>query len=335
MSIKVEMVIKLPYIIKLDSPKDYTFSFEFDNFEMFNLEMRYNNKNNDDIYDKSFQVNSCNNIRIEAIYKGCDYLKYKKTRMPYTDKARNEFSVKLPPKEADKIFSAINEKFEKIINYLRNETNMFWIETIPISRIAYCLGKEIEYYFYSPNTKLNKNCRYTLKATNYYMERNFSEIKKVNDDIFEGFVEKVDHFDISKYYLNKAEKALHEDDYDDFIIYCSISVESFIKTYIGQLEPTDDIIYKKLSQNSYDYINQYYNILLKYLKGKSLNELDEAAYQHLTRMYKLRNSIMHKGIIDKDALEKSGLSHLKHINYKECEKILHNVKKSFCLIKEL
>lgn len=295
--------------------------------------MIHNDGSNEKIYDDRFGENSCKNMRIEAIYKDCDYSKYIKKRRLYINK--DEFQVELPPEEADKIFNAINKKFEKIISYLRNETNMFWMETIPISRIAYCLGKEIEHYFYSPNTELRKGCKITQTVSNYYMEEDYAEIKKVNDDIFEGFVEKVDHFDISKYYLNKAEKALHEDDYDNFIIYCSISVESFIKIYIGKLEPTDDSIYKKLSKNRHNYIKKYYNILLKYLKGKSLNELDKAAYQHLTRMYRLRNSIMHKGIIDKAALKKSGLSYLEHINYKECEKILHNVKKSFCLIKEL
>ena len=329
------MFIKLPYIIRLDEEKDYKFQFQFEDFEMFCLEMRHNDDSDYDIYDENCSVNSCKNIRIEAIYKYCDYTKYKNHRIPYTNQDINEFTVELPPDEVRRIFNSVNKKLDEIINYLRKKTNMFWIEEIPVNLITYCFGREIEFNFYSPNARLSKVYRQTKKITNYYMESDFEGVKEVNDNIFDSFDANENYYNTADYYLNKSEKSLYERNYEEFIIYCSISVESFIKNYIEKIKPNKDIVYGKLASLRYDYIDKYYNVLLKYLKGKSLKELNEGAFTHLKNMYTLRNEIMHKGIIDKDALKNAGLSHLEYINFNECEKILKSIKKSFSLINDL
>lgn len=82
-------------------------------------------------------------------------------------------------------------------------------------------------------------------------------------------------------------------------------------------------------------MDQYYNVLLKYLKGKSLQELNNSAFTYIKRMYTLRNAIMHKGTIDEVTLKKAGLSHLNSLNFEECKKIIDNVKRSFSLISNL
>ncbi len=238
MSIKVQMFIKLPYVIKLAKDKDYHFSFEFDEFEIFNLSMRFNDVNNESIYNEDYPSNYCSNIVIEAIYKHCNYLDYKKEKIPFLKGSENQFKIKLPLKETEKIFNTINKRLEKIFNYLRNKTNMFWIDELPMKPIAYCFGEEIEFNFYSPNTEMSKNLRFTTKYTDYYMiSESFKNINEVDDNIFNSFSEDKNDVEIYSLYLHKAEKSLYERKLNDFIIYSSISVESFIRRYINRIKP--------------------------------------------------------------------------------------------------
>ncbi len=333
MSIKVQMFIKLPYILKLEESKDYLYSFTFEEFEMFKLELRFNDEEDEELYNTNYPDNSCSNIRVEAIYKNCNYLDYKLNRIPYADETINEYTVDIPFQKTKEIFGVINDKVNQILDYLRVKTNMFWIEDLPINPVGYYLGSEIEFRFYSPNARLTKSFKDIISYTDYYMiSKKLNGISNVDSNIFEGFEINNEYSENYNIFLNKAEKVLYENKFEDFIIYCSISVESFIRRYIAKIEPVGDIVFNHISKSNYGYLNLYYNILLKYLKGKSLKELDEGVFTLLTRMYNLRNSLMHNGSIDEDALNKVGLD---VINFEECKKILDSAKKGFKLINNL
>ncbi|KNF07835.1 hypothetical protein CLPU_11c00030 [Gottschalkia purinilytica] len=346
MSIKIELFLELPYIIKLKEDKDYIFSFNFDDFEIYNLKIIHNNYSGDEIYNEKNPENSSSHLQIEAVYKHCNYKNYDIEFKEYTlfnnkddldgIKVKEEYIVKLPKTEQIKVFNAVNIRLNQILNFLNEKSNMFWIKPIPINPISECIGNGIEFNFYSPECDLSSNFKETIRYNDHYMtDIKFKKVTEVNDEFFNSF--NVTNEINKKYviYLNKARIALFEADYEDFIIYCSISVEAFIRQYICELAPEDDIIYNRLSNLNYDYLDQYYNILLKYLKGKSLKELEPKSYTFLKRMYSLRNAIMHRGHIDNKTLAKSGLSHLEKINFEECKKILDHVEKSFILIKEL
>lgn len=332
MSIKVEMFVKLPYLIKLKEEKDYKFSFEFNEFNMFNLDIFYNDEENEEIFNENYPSNSSYNIHIEAIYKNIDYSIFKKINFHGFDDG--EYEIDLPEAQEKEIFEVINKKMEIILSYLRKKTNMFWIESVSIERIGFYNDNKIDFNFYSPNTKLIKNVKYVKSYSNDY-RLNYSDIIEVNDNIFNEFDSNKKYIEKYELYLNKAEKCLYEREYEDFIIYSSISVESFIRRYVSNIEPDKDIVYNRISSSNYDYLDQYYNVILKYLKGTSLKEKDESTYMYLKRMYNLRNSIMHKGFIDKDALKKAGLSHLEKLNIKECESILEGIKKAFAIVLSL
>ena len=109
-------------------------------------------------------------------------------------------------------------------------------------------------------------------------------------------------------------------------------MEAFIKKYIYSKASKEDIVFEKLSSINYKYIDLYYNVLLKYLKGKSLKELNQECYNSLISMYELRNSIIHYGYIKKKALERAKLD---NVNFNICEKTLKNIKTTFEIIKEL
>lgn len=332
MSIKVEMFVKLPYIIKLKEDKDYIFTFKFDDFEMFCLEMRHNDESNDEIYDERYYGNSCENIRIEAIFNNLDYSIYNSDINPNRAIENQEYQINLPLKETRIVFNEVNKRLNQITSYLRNETNIFWIENIHINPIAYSFGTEIQFNFYSPNTRMLKLCKETRNYTEYYMNDGYRGIKEVDEKVFDNLDTEGNYVSVPFDYLNKSQKSLYDRNYEDFIINCSISVESFIRGYIGQIEPENDIVYNKLSALNHNYLDKYYNILLKYLKGKSLNELDEASYTHLKRMYSLRNAIMHKGYIDEKDLKKVGLEKL---TFQELNSILESAQKCYKLISSL
>lgn len=332
MSIKIEMFIELPYIIKLAEEKDYKFSLDFNDFDMFNLDIIYNDEN-EEIYNESYPAKSSCNLRIEAIYKNIDYSIYEKTSL-YSIPDNGEYQVSLPKKQEEEIFNIINKKMEIILSYLRKKTNMFWIERILIERIGFYNDNKIDFNFYSPNTKLIKSVKLVKYYSNDY-RLNYSNIIDVNDNIFNDFDSNKKYIEKYELYLNKAEKCLYEREYDDFIIYSSIAVESFIRRYVSEIEPDKDIVYKRISSSNYDYLDQYYNVILKYLRGTSLKEKDKTTYMYLKRMYNLRNAIMHKGFIDQTALQKAGLSHLEKLNDKECQSILDGIKKAFVIVLSL
>lgn len=325
MGIKAKIFIKLPYIINLEEKKDYKFSFEFDEFDIFNLEIKFNSEEDEDIYEKDYPINSSKNIEIHALYINFNHLEYQ---------VKNDGEIEIPQKQQNYIFNLISKKLTEILNYLKEETNMFWIEDININDSYYNEATKVEFNFYSPDTDLNKCIRKTYSISDYYMINNsIMDISSLNDNIFNEFIERKE-VEIYKNYLRKAQKSLYERDFENFIIYSAISVESYIENYIEKIrtESENDIIFTALNNINNNYIHLKYNTLLKYLKGKSLKELKQSNFDFLKRMYTLRNGLMHQGRIDEKVLKKAGID---NINFDECSKILNAIQDSFKLINEL
>lgn len=337
MSIKVEMFIQLPYVINLKEGKNYKFKFNFDEFQEFLLEFRFNDESENDIYDENYQNDQSKNIRVEAVYSDCNYLNYEREKSLYnSENNENAFIINLPLEETNKIFKNINNRVNQILSFLCKKSNMFWIEAISIKSISTHYDNAVKFNFYSPNTILRSSFK-KLRAysKDYMVSGDIEVINRVNDDLFKTFDIKDSVLDTYNIYLNKAKKSMYEENYEEFLIYCAISTESFIKEYITKLEPKNDIIYNKLSRLNSNYLDKYYNLLLKHVKGYSLQEMDEACFTILKRMYKLRSSVMHNGKIDSNSLEKVGLSHLESLNFEESKKILDSIELAYRMIGKL
>ena len=204
MSIRVQMFIKLPYVIRLDEDKDYSFTFpNFKDFSEFELVFRFNDEDNEDYYNKDYPTNTCWNLGVEAVYKNIDHLDYLK----YTKNNR----IDLPEEEMDEVFQAVGRQLNNILSFLRVKSKMFWVENLPVQLVAYSSNSEIEFCFYTPETKTRKQIRFTTKYTDYYMiEKNHGNIKDINNSFFDDFRYKNYNSDKSILYLNKAEKSLFE-----------------------------------------------------------------------------------------------------------------------------
>lgn len=106
--------------------------------------------------------------------------------------------------------------------------------------------------------------------------------------IDKSIINECDNLVVTRYpwrnFVNKAKIALFESEFNEFIIYCSIAAESFIK----QITTPDiygvekDIVLKKLIKTGNNkVVDSYYNVILKYLFGKSLNEVNQELYKSM------------------------------------------------------
>lgn len=317
MAIKFTFRINTPYAIKLEEKQDYEYHFHFSDMDDFYLMFIYDS--DVDTEDKNF----CKSIWISGIYKNINYedFELRKTRV-----ARNRdddvYSVKLPEREKNEIFLKVKEKLNNILCYLRSKTNIFCIEPIAFTGIGNEYGESIDYNFYSTNADISPNA-WESTSINFKVK----EIP-VHENIFEGFDPSVNYNEPKRIYIKKAEKAIYEGNYDQFIVYASIAVEAFADKYIGGIisKRSEDIVLDAIMNINYDYLNKYYNILLKYLLGKSLKEEKQSNYTYLKRMYTLRNALMHVGEITPKDLKKCGLSKL---DYDECSAILSSIEDTF------
>lgn len=323
MSIKLVCEINLPYSIKLAEEENYVFKFDMHEFDFFEIVFLFNNPDDSDLYIDVLPDKYCKNIKVTAILR-----EYNASDYPIIHD-HGLHRVELPEDIENEIFLKVNKKINEILKYIKIKTNMFWIENLPLNPISNGLGVGTTFMFYTANTKLRRTFKERRRFCDDFMiHANFDDVKRLDSSIFDEFDE--DNLpNIYTYYnkfIYKAKLFLFEAQYEDFIINLAIACESFIRHYIYNIKPENDIVVKRLESTNFKYIDLYYNVLLKYLKGKSLKEIKEDLYNNLTIIYKLRNDIMHRGYINSDSLQKAGISKL---DINEGEKIIQKVLEAF------
>lgn len=323
MSVMFSIKINMPYSIKLKEDMDYKFDFEYPDTKNFHIEFWKNEDSQDEDHIK------CNSIWVSGIYNNIDYTKFKlDDAVCVLNKDEKVYCVKMPETERKEVFSHVREKVNNILSYLREQTNILCIAPLMMLDIGYDDGESIEYCFYSPNAKLTSKMAYWESHIFRIEER------QLDENIFNGFDCNINYNEPKRLYIRRAEKAIYEGDYDQFIVYASIAVEAFADKYINEITKgkSKDIVLNAINKTNSDYLNKYYNILLKYLLGKSLIEEKENNYTLIKRMYKLRNALMHTGEITQNDLTNSGLSNL---GYSECNSILESIKDTFSWMESL
>ncbi|MED2796906.1 hypothetical protein P4244_04780 [Bacillus thuringiensis] len=333
MTIQVLCRIKLPYVIELNGDVDVVSSnYQCEIFKTFELTFLHNNEDDDEIYDPNFSNRYCRYILIKCIIKDWNINTYTlrtsgiKVKLLGSEDKKDIILVEnVPDTDRNKIFKLISKKFNDLLYYIRISTGMFWLKPISINNISGVMGTNTSFCFYTEDSPV-RNLNYSITYHDSFMVN--INTQPLNNDLLRNYlITEKNWKKISQDYLHKAKTALFEDDYPDAIIYASISAESFIKSYISSItvnEHKDDIIFEKLINSSGQYIlDSYYNVILKYVRGKSLIEIDEIGHQKLSSLYKLRNAIMHKGLLDEESLQKAGLKKLGH---EECQSLLDAVE---------
>ncbi len=330
MPIKVEMYISLPYYLVLEDECDFDICLQVDDFELFKFELLWNDEDDTGIFSEGIPGNYSSRIRVEAIYKHVSHERYPKEEGCLIDEGIEHYEINLPMKETKKVFTAVGNVINDVLQYISEKTGMFWVENVSVTPVSLAHDMIINYNFYSPNTRLSRNMIKVKRLTDFYIFD--KSITKINDNTFEGYVIGTNRRHKYEKYLNKAKRCLYESNFEDAIVYGSIAAESFIRFYIGNIEPEGDIVFLRLIDAKYDYIDTYYNIVLKYLKGTTLKGISESIYTRLKRMYDLRNAIMHRGEIDTKALIKAGINQL---GFKECSEIIKGIDEAIKAIGRL
>lgn len=112
---------------------------------------------------------------------------------------------------------------------------------------------------------------------------------------------------------------------NESIIFAAIAEESFISKFIEDNSPEADIVQNRLKKINGELMDLKYNIILKYLKGKSLKEINEDYWNTISSIYKLRNAIMHSGEINEKALSDSTFS---NVNFTTLQKAFKKIEKA-------
>ncbi|UNT56852.1 hypothetical protein [Lysinibacillus capsici] len=329
MSIKVWAKIKLPYILRLEREEVYDIELPIDNeFSFFKVIFFPNIDSIDNTnYSTKYQESSCNYVEIEAILKRFDCFNYpilKTTIYKLFD---------VPKKDMIEIFKLINKKLNTFLMELSKITNMFWIEEIALNPISGVIGTRTDFAFVEPETVIGNARSYLTIDDNYMEETMLEEITPLNNNILESFrngnyILKL----IWHNYLNKATKAMYSSEYEEFIIYCAISAESFIKQIVNVANREDVVLDKLIEAGKNQMVHTYYKIILKYLFGKSLIEVEEVLHKNLIDIFTLRNEIMHRGYLDETSFKKVGIQEL---NFEQAEIYLSRLNRAIAVCLEI
>ncbi|MFF0828700.1 hypothetical protein ACFYU8_18155 [Brevibacillus sp. NPDC003359] len=335
MSIKMQCRIKLPYVIRLKEPKDYEEMFSFPEFELFKLTLLFNDVKYESIYNDDHAIESCKNIQIEVITPDYDYKKYSVGTI-IINSEEVEYNVDDVPDQVEvDIMCKIALRLNEILDYIKESTKMFWITDIPINPVSEMIGEFTSFYFYAPTANPRREMTYQITTMDNYMESGVGKIAsgKVYDNLLPGFHQfQPDNYRLSIQFIEKALHGLYSGSFYDAIIFAAIAQESFITKYIDDNANREDIIFKKLNEINGHLMDLKYNVMLKYIKGKSLIEIDPALYSAVLSVYKLRNSIMHTGKITNENLQEAGIPSL---DFEQVNRLIKSVNKAIDKIKTM
>lgn len=329
MDLKIEIDIKLSYIIRLLEAKDYTFNLEFSRTAYFILDLKHNNEEDVDSYNEQFDNNVCQFIRIEVILQNIDVKPIKISKYFKSQDNETAFTYEFAPKDKTKIFDEVKQMLNKVLSYLRKETNMFWIDEIKTLPITFSNSMNVEYMIYSPNAYLNKDIKYCRSEDGNYMRYISSpDMTPVTDFTFTNFNERYQS-QLYEIFLDRALTALFSRNLEEFLIYGAIVIDSYIEHFFKMnrraYSKEERNQYKQIQSNkNQTYIDKKYDKLLKLLIGKSLKEIDEVVFNDLHIIYKLRNTLMHEGYISDERLNSLNIDKL---DFNICEKFMKQIYK--------
>lgn len=336
MDLKVEMDIKLPYIVRLSKAKDYTFHLEIPQTAYFILELKHNNEKKD-TYDERFSTNICKVIRIEVVLKNIDVQPIESSKYFKSQDNEQAFVYVFSPKDKHKIFDVVRQKLNIVLSYLRKETNMFWIDEIKTLPISFSNDTSVEYQIYSPNAYLSKSLRFTYSEDGDYMLYTSSpDMNSVTEDTFIHFNGSYQS-QLYELFLDRAQTALFSRNLEEFLIYAAIVIDSYIEYFFKvnrrPYSKKEKMKYREIQlDKEQSYIDKKYDKLLKLLVGKSLKEIDPVVFNDLQRIYKLRNSLMHEGYISAKKLKSLNIDRL---NFMICDKFMEQIYKSIDILKNI
>lgn len=308
MSVKLIAKINLPYVLRmekrgaLETVLDPDIEFSFFKIIFFSH------------YQKNDDKPICNNIQIEAILNNYNHTDPLSSKLGYLTLNKDEdidFNIEqfnVTDDDRKEIFKLVRDKLNNFLLYLNAATKMFWIEDIPLNPTSHVIGTTTDFMFSHPS---KDGVFWTIISDNFMTDLDPHNIKSLNNKILDEYKDKHIVHSVWPTYLNKANKAMYLSEYEDFIIYCAIAAESFIKQLVNHSSTQGDAIFNKLkSVGKSQMVDTYFNIIMKYLYKTNLKEVKPELYKTIKDIFMLRNDIMHQGFLDNESYKKVGINKL-------------------------
>lgn len=328
MGLKILARIKLPYIIRMEEAKIINTRLpSTKEFCEFKITFYPNLDSNDELYNPQYSENKCFFIEIGAVTELYNHDDYKETQTGVYS------TYELHEDEQLVIFSMLKNRLNEYFNYLSEMTKMFWIEELTLNPMSGAIAKRTDFVFLHPDCKICGSSRFwNTYSDDFQTDIRLTSVKALTQEIADKFSSTYIVRDVWIEYKNKAKRSLFSSEYTDFIIYCAIEAESFIKktvNFIRERNADKDIVLDKLiDTGKNNFVDSYYKIILKYITGKSLNEVEPELYRNLIIIYKLRNAIMHQGTIEDKDFKSAGMEGLKNLNFDSCLEIYNKLQKA-------
>ncbi|MCY8378391.1 hypothetical protein [Bacillus haynesii] len=310
MSIKLIARIGLPYILRLNTDEKLENELPKDpNYSYFKISFLPNVEDNPN-FSSNFSANTCNTIELEVIINNYSTSNYKLIK----NSIYNIYDVS--EEDQTEIFEGIVNKLNRFLIFLNKVTKMFWIREISVNPIGGAIGTRTDFVFTDPNVKVRDSARdwYTIND-NFMVDLYSDNIKPINGDILEKFKDTYVVNSIWITYMEKANRAMYVSEYEEFIIYCAIAAESFIKQLVSTFPDQNDVVLMKLKEvgRNNNIVETYYVTIMDYLCGTNLRKADEKLYKNLKDIFILRNEIMHTGSLNKNSYKRVGIENLDFI----------------------
>lgn len=222
-----------------------------------------------------YRENLCNTIEVEAVINNYHHTEYSLEKNSIYD------TYEVTDNDRTEIFKLVKDKLNHFLLYISKASKMFWINDLPINPVSDVIGIRTDFIFVNPGEAISMNSRvWSSIQDNFMVDLYSNSLKPIDQNMLEEYKDKyIVHFTWNTY-INKANKAIYTSEYEEFIIYCAIAAESFIKQFVGAnpLRPSraDDVVLNKLmTVGKSNMVDTYFKVILKYLFGTNLLEMDE------------------------------------------------------------
>ncbi len=217
-------------------------------------------------------------------------------------------------------FINVRNKLNGFLSALGHLTGMYWIQPLPLNHLSGCIGVNTEYMFIPSNTPVPPNARFSVIPEDSIIENFTDDIKPVTADLLDKAKGIGSLYDSLTYiiYEDKARFALNTHQFSEMIMFLAISTETLFKMFVQEYSnfKSRDIVLKKFIDNGKNNFQETYTKLIYYyLFNTTLYDINPIAAKCISDVFKLRNSLMHTGILAEDDFKKMGHPTVSELNY--------------------
>lgn len=316
--------ITLPYPIILESDEEIAITLNSDEY-FSDFKITFIEPGNEENKFSTIS-NATNLIEIEATAKFLNEEHHEAIPDSIYD-AR--YTLKISERKL--FFNHVRIKLNSFLAALNMYSRMYWIQPLPLNHVSGCIGTYTQYAFMPSKSIIKSSARYFESIQDSYIDlEDLDKFNLVNASIL-NTSNKISLTLPSLEYLiyeEKAKLALNTYQFNEMIIYITISIEALMKSitkiYVDEIltENNKDIVLNKLIELGKNNFQEFYlKLIFSYLFGKPMSEKYPELHNNLKRAFKLRNSLMHSGSITKECFKEIGKPEESELTFELCQEL--------------